>query len=338
MQSGNSKKGTINVKPKIYIAKPIPKEAEAILAPLCDYKIWDQEEPIPEHTLLEEVKNVIGLITPKVKITEEFLHHAPHLKIVANVAAGYDNFDLQLMEKRSLLGTHTPYVLDETVADLAFSLILSAARRIPELDAYTKKGNWVQLDDPFFFGKDVHHSTLGIIGLGRIGEKIARRATRGFDMDVKYFNRTRRQDVEEEYGIEYREVDELLKESDFVLLMVPLTNETKQLMGKEQFALMKKDAIFINCSRGKTVDEQALIKALQEEEIRGAALDVFEIEPIETDNPLLKMKNVVTTPHIGSATKKARYDMAMKAVENMAEFLKGNPPPNVVKELKHLVK
>ncbi|UTE79290.1 D-glycerate dehydrogenase [Rossellomorea sp. KS-H15a] len=324
------------MKPKVFIAKPIPQEVEDYLSSYCDYKVWEHEEPIPYERLIEELQDVVGLITPKGVITEDLLNHAPKLKLVSNIAAGYDAFDLKLMEERRVLGTHTPYVLDETVADLVFGLILSSARRISELDSYVKKGDWVKNDDPFFFGVDVHHATLGIIGLGRIGEKVVRRATAGFGMNVLYHNRSRRPEMEQEYGIEYSEMDALLHKSDFVLLMVPLSEGTYHLMDTDQFKRMKSSAIFLNCSRGKTVNEPALIQALEEKWIRGAALDVYEQEPVDRENPLLKMKNVVTTPHIGSATQKARFDMALKAAENMVEYLKGNTPPNVVKELRHL--
>jgi glyoxylate/hydroxypyruvate/2-ketogluconate reductase len=326
------------MKPKIFIAKPIPKEVEEYLANYVDYKIWEDSEPIPKERLLEEVKGVDGLITPKGVITREFLEHAPNLKIVSNIAVGYDAFDIAAMEERNVIGTHTPYVLDETVADLVFGLLISAARRIPELDSYVKEGNWNQTMDTSFFGVDIHHTTLGIIGLGRIGEKVVRRAALGFEMDVIYNNRSRRPDLEDKYGITYSEIPDLLQKSDYVLLMVPLTDESYHMMGEEEFNLMKSTAIFINCSRGKTVDEVALIKALKEGTIRGAGLDVFETEPVQKDNPLLTMKNVVTIPHIGSATEKARFDMAMKAAENMVDFFKGNTPQNVVKELNQLVK
>jgi glyoxylate/hydroxypyruvate/2-ketogluconate reductase len=335
LQNGNVG-GEGMLKPKVFIAKPIPKEVEAYLSSYCDYKMWEHEEPIPYERLIEELKDVVGLITPKGIITEDLLDHAPKLKLVSNIAAGYDAFDLKLMEERNVLGTHTPYVLDETVADLVFGLMLSSARRISELDAYVKQAKWARNDDPFFFGVDVHHATLGIIGLGRIGEKVVRRATAGFGMNVLYHNRSKRPELEQKYGIEYSEINDLLQKSDFVLLMVPLSEGTYHLMDTDQFKRMKSTAIFLNCSRGKTVNEPALIQALEEKWISGAAIDVYEQEPVDRDNPLLRMGNVVTTPHIGSATRKARFDMAMKAAENMVEYLKGNKPPNVVKELRHM--
>ncbi|MBU8907689.1 2-hydroxyacid dehydrogenase [Desertibacillus haloalkaliphilus] len=324
------------MKPKVFIEKPIPKEVEELISQHCHYRMWDKEEKIPHEVLLKEVADVDGLLTPKGKITKEFLEHAPNLKVVSNMAVGYDAFDLKAMEERGVLGTHTPYVLDDTVADLAFSLVLSTARRLPELDQYVKQGKWVR-DEEFFFGVDVHHATLGIIGLGRIGEKVARRAALGFDMDVLYYNRSRRREVEETLGIHYTDLPTLLAQSDFILVMVPLTNETYHLIGEKHFELMKRSAIFINCSRGKTVDEQALVKALQQEKIKGAGLDVYDVEPIDVSHPLLQMPNVVTLPHIGSATKKTRDDMALKGAENLVAAVTGNIPENIVPELKHLI-
>lgn len=226
-----------------------------------------------------------------------------------------------------MIGTNTPHVLDETVADLAFGLILASARRIAELDRFVKEGKWEREngDDPFM-GVDVHHATLGIIGMGRIGEAIARRAKFGFNMDVLYYNRNQKPEVEKEVGVTYSHFEDLLKESDFVLLMTPLTPETRHLIGEKEFKLMKKTAIFINVSRGQTVDEQALITALRNKEIHGAALDVFDQEPVEKDNPLLQMPNVVTTPHIGSATQKTSDAMAMRAAQNMVAVLTGQKP------------
>lgn len=325
------------MKPKVFISKPIPSEVEAYIAQFCDYKIWDKIAPIPNEVLLKEVAEVEGLMTPKGVITKAFLEHAPNLKIVSNIAVGYDAFDIDAMKEKGVLGTHTPYVLDEAVADLAFGLILGTARRVTEFSTYVKDGKWNQpLDGEAFFGKDVHQATLGIIGMGRIGEKVARRAALGFEMNVLYNNTTRKPELEEKYGIVYSELNLLLESSDFVLVLLPLRENTHHFMGEQQFELMKPAAIFINCSRGQVVDEQALIHALQSGKIRGAGLDVFEIEPVEKDNPLLKMDNVVTLPHIGSATSKVRFDMAMKAAENLVAGVTGQTPPNIVRELQNL--
>lgn len=324
------------MKPKVFIAKPVPGDVEAYIGKYCDYKIWREKKPVPQDILNEEVKDIEGLMIPKGKITHDFLERAPKLKIVSNIAVGYDAFDIEAMKKHNVLGTHTPFVLDETVADTIFGLMLMTARKLSKLDQYVKNGNWAKMDNESFYGKDIHHATIGIVGMGRIGEKVARRAAQGFNMEVLYFNRHRRKDVEEKYGVSYSGMTSLLKKSDFVLLMLPLTDSTYQFMGKEKFELMQKDAFFFNCSRGETVDEKALINALETKKIQGAGLDVYEQEPVHKDNPLLQMDNVVTLPHIGSATQKTRDGMAMRAAENLVAGVMGKEPPDVVKEMRSL--
>jgi gluconate 2-dehydrogenase len=255
------------------------------------------------------------------------LRHAPNLKIVSNVSVGYNNFDLEAMRKFNVIGTNTPHVLDESVADLTFALILNVAKRISELDRMVKVGQWGKSnDEKEYFGVDVHSMKLGIIGMGRIGKALARRAKFGFNMDVLYYNRNRKLDVEEEYGVKYADLQSLLEHSDFVVLLIPLTPETYHLIGEKEFKLMKKSAFFINVSRGQTVDEQALISALQNYEIKGAGLDVFTKEPVEPENPLLQLNNVVVTPHIGSATERTREVMAMRAAQNLVAVVTGKEP------------
>lgn len=322
------------MKPKVYIARPVPAKVEAFISKYCQYEKWNGPEPITRSQLLKQISDAEGLLITGEKIDDEFLDHAPRLKAVSNISVGYNNFDLEAMKKRSIIGTNTPGVLDETVADLALALMLSAARRIPEMDKLVKDGKWGNKSDEPLFGVDVHGKTLGIIGMGRIGESIARRAKFGFNMEVLYHNRRRKSEVEETLSTTYSSLDHLLRESDFVLLMVPYTPETRHLMGREQFVLMKKSAIFINTSRGQTVDEKALIEALRNKEILAAGLDVFEKEPISHDNPLLAMPNVVTLPHIGSATHQTRFDMAMLAAKNLVAVVTGREISNVVPELK----
>lgn len=315
------------MKPKIFTTLPINNEVESYLKEYCDIRQWKGEGPVTRQTLLKEIADVEGLYTSGVPIDEELLSYAPKLRVVSNMSVGYNNFDLDAMKKRNVIGTNTPYVLDETVADLTFALMLSTARRIAELDKLVKEGKWMpSKDDKEYFGIDVHHTTLGIIGMGRIGEAIARRAKLGFNMEVIYHNRNQKPHIENELGITYCDFDSLLKQSDFVVLMTPLTDETFQLIGEREFKLMKDSAVFINVSRGQTVDEKALIKALQNKEIYGAGLDVFEQEPIEKDNPLLEMDNVVTVPHIGSATKQTRDAMAMRAAKNLVHALTNEGP------------
>lgn len=327
------------MKTKVFIAQTVPKEVEEYIGRHCEYKVWGGRERISEEELLRQIGDVEGILAPPyLKVNQKLLNGGPDLKVISNVAVGYDNFDIRLMKKNKIMGTHTPGVLDETVADLAFGLLIAVSRKITYLDKYTKSGNWKSTDNDEFLGVDIHHKTLGIIGMGRIGEKIAKRASLGFDMKVLYNNRNRRKDIEEKYNIFFSEIDQLLKESDFVLVMVPHTSETDKMFGKKEFELMKKSAFFINTARGKVVNENDLIEALQKKEIAGAGLDVFENEPISSDNPLLKMDNVITLPHIGSATKQTRFDMAMKGAENLIMGVKGCIPTDLVPDLKDVFK
>jgi len=319
------------VKPKVYSTYFIPEHVKEFMAEYCDIRQWEGDGRIPRDILLKEIADVEGLYTVGSsmvgRIDEELLNHASHLKIISNVSVGYNNFDVEAMDKRNIIGTNTPHVLDETVADLAFALILSTARRITELDQFVKEGNWKPTTNyRDTYGKDVHSTALGIIGMGRIGEAIARRAKFGFNMDVLYYNRNRKPEAEEKYGAEYCDLASLLTRADYIVLMTPLTPETFQIIGKEEFKLMKKSSVFINMSRGQTVDEQALIHALQNGEIHGAGLDVFEKEPVDPHNPLLQMSNVVTVPHIGSATARTEVAMAMRAAKNLVAVLTGKEP------------
>ena len=319
---------------KVFIEKSIPDEIKEYISQYCDCKFWDYDKKISWEELFQELKNVEGLLEHGESIDEELLSHAPNLKIVSNSSVGYNNFDLKAMKSRGVMGTNTPYVLDDTVADLVFSLILSTARRVTELDSYVKQGKWNKNDEKNLYGIDVHHTTLGIIGMGRIGRAIAKRAKLGFDMDVLYHNRSRKYDLESELGTKYVSLDTLLIQSDYIVLMTPLTDETEHLIDYKEFDLMKDTAIFINASRGKTVNEEALINALKNKKIFGAGLDVYDVEPVNKDNPLLKMPNVVTLPHIGSATARTRFDMDMRAAKNLVQGITGKIPQDLVPELK----
>jgi len=321
-------------RPKVLIGLKIPKEVEEYIGEYCDYEMWDSEEPMLRSELLNKLRDKDGVIIDGAQVDEEFLGKGPRLKVVCNVSVGYNNFDLTAMKKRNVIGTNTPGVLNDTVADLIIGLILAVARRIPEMDKYVKDGRWKLGDYKTLFGTDVHHSTIGIIGMGRIGEVVAKRAKVGFDAEVIYYNRTRKLDIEEKLGINYMDLNELLSKSDFVVLMTPLTKETFHLIDFEEFETMKQDAVFINASRGQTVNEEALIAALKSKKILGAGLDVFEVEPISSDNELLKMPNVVTLPHLGSATEKTNNSMARLAAENLINSLcKGNAQ-SIVPELR----
>jgi gluconate 2-dehydrogenase len=322
------------LKPKVLIARPIPAEVEAYIRQHCDARI--AAAPLLRAELLEQLADVEGLLTSGHYIDDELLDRAPKLKVVCNSAVGYNNFDIDAMRRRNVMGTNTPYVLDDTVADLILGLMLAAARRIPELDQYVREGRWQKGSDEELFGVDVHHAKLGIIGLGRIGMAIAKRARLGFDMEIVYYNRRRHEEAERLYDAQWLPLDDLLQQSDFVVLMTPLTPSTVKLLGKREFGLMKPNAIFINGSRGQTIDEQALVEALQQGKIRAAGLDVFEREPVPADHPLLKLKQTVLLPHIGSATAKTRAAMAMAAAKNLVKAVTGEIPPNLVDELKDL--
>lgn len=321
-------------KPKVFIAKKVPVEVENYIGAFCDYEKWDSEEVIPRELLLKKISDKEGVILTGAKVDDEFLNCGKNLKVVSDITVGYNNFDIEAMKRRNVIGTNTPYVLDDTVADLILGLMISTARRIPELDKYVKDNNWKPKDDVNLFGIDVHHRTLGIIGMGRIGEAVAKRAKFGFDMKVLYYNRHRKLESEKKLGVEYCDFETVLKSSDFIVVMTPLTKETYHYMDFKQFSMMKKTAIFINASRGQVINEEALIDALKNKKIYGAGLDVYEMEPVEADNPLLKLSNVVTAPHIGSATEKTRFDMAMVAATNMVKAVLGETVPNIVPELK----
>ena len=319
------------MKPKVIVYKKVDQKVLEYIKQTCEVVYFEKLDSENYSEFLHELKDAQGIVGVELKIDKDLLDQAPQLKIVCNVSVGYDNLDLLELSKRGIMATNTPDVLNETVADTVMGLIIATARRMPELDHWVKTGQWDSNLAEKWFGIDVHHKVLGIIGMGGIGSAVAKRAHFGFDMDILYHNRSRNHEVEQTYGATYCSLEELLQQSDFVCLMTPLTPETEKLMGKREFEQMKKSAIFINASRGKTVDEEALIHALQKGEILAVGLDVFDPEPVKKDNPLLSMKNVVTLPHIGSATMETRFNMAMLAAENVVAGLKGDVPPTLIK-------
>ena len=271
-----------------------------------------------------------GILGASLKLDAQLLDLAPTLEAVASVSVGVDNYDIDYLTERKVLLTNTPDVLTETTADTGFALVLASARRVVELANLVRNGQWQKNVGPEHFGTDVHGKTLGIIGMGRIGEALAQRGHFGFGMPVIYHSNSPKPAVEARFNAQYRSLDELLQQADFICLTLPLTAQTEGLIGAEQFALMRPESIFINISRGKVVDEAALINALQQGQIRGAGLDVFEREPLELTSPLLKLDNVVATPHIGSATHETREAMARCAVDNLLAALAGERPANLV--------
>lgn len=271
-----------------------------------------------------------GLLGASLKLDAGLLDLAPNLEAIASVSVGVDNYDIDYLTERRILLSNTPDVLTETTADTGFALILATARRVVELANMVRAGQWNRNIGPAHFGSDVHGKTLGIIGMGRIGEALAQRGHFGFGMPVVYHSHSPKPAVEQRFNAQYRSLTELLQQADFICLTLPLTAETEKLIGAREFALMRPQSIFINISRGKVVDEGALIEALQQNRIRAAGLDVFEREPLRHDSPLLQLNNVVATPHIGSATHETREAMATCAVENLLAALAGERPVNLV--------
>lgn len=317
---------------KVIVYNKVDSTVIEYLKKTCEVVYFQQNEQLLNNPLfLKELSEAHAILGSRMSVNSSFLDLAPRLKIVSNISVGYDNFDMNEITKRGIMATNTPTVLNETVADTIFALILATARRIPEMDQNVKSGKWVKSNiDEEWFGVDVHHKTLGIIGLGGIGSSLAKRAHFGFDMKILYHNRSRNEEAERLYNATYCSMDKLLHNSDFVCVMVPLTKHTEKLIGKRELSMMKKSGILINASRGKVIDEEALIESLQQKEIFGAGLDVFTQEPVANDNPLLSMKNVVTLPHIGSATKETRLKMQLLAAENVVEGLMGGTPKNLI--------
>ncbi|MBH2034343.1 MAG: D-glycerate dehydrogenase [Pseudomonadales bacterium] len=280
--------------------------------------------------LREALPHAHGLLGASLKLDAQLLDLAPHLHAIASVSVGVDNYDIDYLTERRILLSNTPDVLTETTADTGFALILATARRVVELANMVRAGEWTRNVGPAQFGTDVHGKTLGIIGMGRIGEALAQRGHFGFGMPIIYHSHSPKPAVEQRFDAQYRSLAQLLQEADFVCLTLPLTAETEGLIGAEEFALMGPETIFINISRGKVVDEAALIDALRHGQIRAAGLDVFEREPLNPDSPLLQLNNVVATPHIGSATHETREAMARCAVDNLLEALAGERPKNLV--------
>ncbi|WP_110969683.1 2-hydroxyacid dehydrogenase [Pseudomonas huaxiensis] len=277
----------------------------------------------------EALPEAHGLIGVGRKLGRAQLENAAKLEVVSSVSVGYDNYDLAYFNERGLALTNTPDVLTESTADLGFALIMSAARRTAELDAWTKAGQWQATVGPAQFGSDVFGKTLGIVGLGNIGAAIARRGRLGFNMPVIYAGNSRKEALEQELGARHVSLEQLLAEADFVCLVVPLSAQTKHLIGAEQLQQMKRSAFLINISRGPVVDEAALVQALQNGVIRGAGLDVYEKEPL-TESPLFALSNAVTLPHVGSATAETREAMANRAIDNLRAALLGERPRDLV--------
>ncbi|HXY25471.1 MAG TPA: D-glycerate dehydrogenase [Candidatus Acidoferrum sp.] len=316
-------------KPKVFATHSLFESARQILQETCEVEYWAKPERPSREEVLQRVEDQEGLVCLLTeKINDELLHAAPKLRIAANVAVGFDNIDVAACTKRGVAATNTPGVLDETTADFAWTLLMAVARRLGEAEALARSGNWKNWNLDQLVGTDVWGKTLGIVGFGRIGRAVARRAS-GFQMKVMYTDAVRAPaEVERDLRAEFREMNALLAESDFVSLHVPLLPETRGLMDAEKFHRMKPTAFLINTSRGPVVDEAALVAALERGKIAGAGLDVYEKEPLI--HPGLKRPNVVLAPHIASASLETRTKMACMAAENVVAFFKGQRPANIL--------
>ena len=316
--------------PRVFVTRELPGDALDRLREVADVQVWPLKTPPSPAELMKGAEGAIGLATmlPD-RIDAAVLDTAPSVRIVSNLAVGYDNIDVAAATARGVVVTNTPGVLFEAVADLTFALLLSAGRRIVEGDRIVRAGEWPAWRPDFLLGKEMHGSTLGLVGFGAIGEAVARRA-RGFGMKILYVSRTRKPAAEQELGIENVSLEDLLRRSDFVSIHVALTLETRGMIGAAQLALMKPDALIVNTARGPIIDQAALVEALQNGRLGGAALDVFENEPISTSDALLSLPNVVVAPHIGSATLATRSRMANLVVDNLVAYLHGERPPTAL--------
>jgi len=319
---------------KIFITRRIPDKGIKLLKEKnWEVDISEKDGVLTREELLSALKSkpydaVLCLLTDK--IDGEVFDAVPTAKIFANYAVGYDNIDLKAALERGVTITNTPGVLTESVAEHTIALLFAISRRVVEADQFMRDGKYTGWAPMLFLGNDLAGKTLGLVGLGRIGTAVAKRMYDGFEMKIVYHDVNRNEELERQYHLEYKKLEDLLKESDFVSIHVPLTPQTKHLIGMEQLKMMKKTAYLVNTSRGPVVDESALVEALKNGEIKGAALDVFENEPKMAEG-LKDLPNTVLTPHIASATEETRGAMSELACRNIIEFLEGRTPPNIVK-------
>ena len=313
---------------QVFVTRAISEVGLEILREVAEVEVWSEQLPPPKSVVIEKVKDCEGLLCLLTDtIDAEVMDAAPKLKVISNYAVGFNNIDIAAATERGIPVGNTPGVLTDTTADLAWALLMAIARRIAEADRYVRARLWKTWEPQLLLGTDVANATLGIIGGGRIGTAVARRAN-GFNMRILYHDIRRCEDLEEETGAQFVELDDLLREATFVTLHTVLTDETYHMIGARELELIGPDGYLINSSRGPVVDERALYEALKNGTIRGAGLDVTEEEPIAPDNPLLELDNVVVVPHIGSASRETRGKMAVMAAENVIAGLRGEPLPN----------
>ena len=320
------------IRPRVLVTRVIPDDGLDRIRDACDVDLWEDELPPPRDELLRRVAGVDGLLSLLTdRVDDELLDAAgPQLKVVSNFAVGFDNIDVDACTRRGIPAGNTPGVLTETTADLAFALLMAAARRIPESVDYVRAGRWKTWGPMLLMGVDIHGATLGIVGFGRIGREVARRG-RGFGMNVIYHDvHPADPDDEAELGARRVEMDELLRESDFVSLHVNLTDGTHHLIDADALDSMKSTAVLVNTSRGPVVDPDALVRALRDERIFAAGLDVTDPEPLPADHPLVTLPNCVVVPHIASASRVTRGMMAAMAAANLLAGLRGERLPTPV--------
>jgi len=318
-------------KPRVFVTRIIPEKGLEMIHQVADAEVWQEETPPPYELLLAKAQEVAGLVTLLTDRVDAHLIETAgkQLRVISQMAVGYDNIDVAAATARGIPVGHTPGVLTDTTADFAFALLLAAARRIVEGVAYVRRGRWQTWGPTLLMGSDVHQATLGLVGFGRIGQAMARRAA-GFEMRVLFHDPSTPPAVARRLNAEAVTLDDLLREADFVSLHVPLTEATHHLIGARELELMRPSAILINTARGSVVDPHALYQALSTGEIAYAALDVTEPEPIEPDDPLLDLNNCIVVPHIASSSRATRTKMATMAAANLAAGLQGEPLPHLV--------
>ncbi|MCK5053035.1 MAG: D-glycerate dehydrogenase [Anaerolineales bacterium] len=318
-------------KPRVFVTRIIPEEGLEMVRSVSEAEVWQGKLPPPYEVLVQKIASVDGLLCLLTdKIDSDLIAAAGEsLKVISQMAVGYDNIDVPAATERGIPVGNTPGVLTDATADFAWALLMAAARRVVEADKFTRDGRWKTWGPTLLLGPDIAGATLGIVGLGRIGQAVVKRA-KGFGMRIIYHDTQRRPEIEETMGVEFAAFDSLLQESDFVSIHTVLSDETHHLFGEKQFDLMKPSGILINTARGPIVDSIALHSALLKGKIAYAALDVTEAEPIRADDPLLELENIIITPHIASASMQARTKMATMAAANLIAGLKGENLPNCV--------
>jgi glyoxylate reductase len=311
----------------VFITRHLTPQAEEKLNTFCQAEYWPEETPPPYEVLLEKTRAIDGLVCLLTDpIDQQLIHQAENLKVISQVAVGVDNIDLDAAASRGIPVGHTPDLLTDATADLTFALILAAARRLGEAVDYARGGHWQTWGLTTLLGADVHGATLGIVGMGRIGQAVARRAF-GFDMNILYYNRSPVPEAGNELGAASVPLPDLIGQSDIITLHIPLNAETEGLIGAPQFERMQPHAILVNTARGAVIDTDALVSALKSGQIGYAALDVTDPEPLPPSHALYSLENAIVVPHIGSATRTARNNIALLAVDNLIAGLEGRPLP-----------